>query len=173
MRKLAYLMVAAAAAMMFSAAASAEEKGYKGEYLGLGVGYFDLFQNDGNKAVSLDVNYQYKDIYHGLRPLAGIVVTTDEAAYAYAGAKWDLPVDTYPVIISPSFAVGAYTQGGNGKDLGHGIEFRSGIEVAYEFSEAGDRIGVQLSHISNADLGNHNPGTEILQLNYSMPIGLY
>lgn len=155
------------AASVFAATSAAADEGYKGDYLGFGVGYYDLF--DDSDAASFELNYQYDDIYYGLRPMVGVIATTDEALYGFAGFKWDLPIGTYPVIISPSFAVGAYHHG-DGKDLGHGLEFRSGIEVAYEFSEAGNRIGLQLSHLSNASIGGSNPGTEILQLNYALPI---
>lgn len=156
-----------ASALIASSAQAAE---YKGEYLGFGVGYYDVFDND--EAASFELNYQYDDIYYGLRPMVGVIATSDEAVYGFAGIKWDLPIGTYPVIISPSFAVGAYTHG-DGKDLGHGLEFRSGIEVAYEFSEQGDRIGLQLSHLSNASIGDKNPGTEILQINYALPIDAF
>ncbi len=159
-------------AIMASAliASSAQAAEYKGEYLGFGVGYYDVFDNE--EAASFELNYQYDDIYYGLRPMVGVIATSDEAVYGFAGIKWDLPIGTYPVIISPSFAVGAYTHG-DGKDLGHGLEFRSGIEVAYEFSEEGDRIGLQLSHLSNASIGDSNPGTEILQINYALPIDAF
>jgi hypothetical protein len=150
--------------------AAAEEPGYKGSYLGLGVGYFDISQNDGNNALSFELNYQYEDIYHGLRPMGGVMVTSDSALYGFVGAKWDLPLGIYPFVIAPSFAVGGYSQGADGKELGHGIEFRSGLEVAYEFADSGDRLAVQLSHLSNMSLNDKNPGTEILQLNYSLPV---
>lgn len=158
------------AASLIATPALASESPYMGDYLGMGIGYYDLF--DDKDAASFEINYQYEDIYYGLRPMLGLLGTSDSALYGFAGFKWDLPIGTYPFIISPSFAVGGY-HNGNGKDLGHGIEFRSGIELAYEFSKEGDRIGLHFSHISNASLGNSNPGTEILQLNYSLPIDDY
>jgi len=159
-----------AATMLAASPALASESPYEGDYLGFGVGYYDLF--DDKDAASFEINYQYEDMYYGFRPLVGIMATSDSAVYGFAGFKWDLPIGTYPFIISPTFTVGGYHDG-NGKDLGHGIEFRSGLELAYEFSKEGDRIGLHFSHISNASLGDSNPGTEILQLNYSLPIDDY
>ncbi len=163
--KFSYTLAAFFACM--ATAAQASESPYTGDYVGFGLGYYDVF--DSHEAASFEVNYQYRDVYYGLRPIIGVMATSDEAVYGYAGAKWDLPIGTYPVIISPSFTLGGYHDG-EGKDLGNGLEFRSGLEVAYEFSEAGNRIGLQLSHISNASLGDRNPGTEVLQINYSLPI---
>ncbi|MDP6622047.1 MAG: acyloxyacyl hydrolase, partial [Alphaproteobacteria bacterium] len=57
---------------------------------------------------------------------------------------------------------------GQGKDLGHWIEFRSQLELAYRFDDR-SRLGVSLSHISNASLDDNNPGTESLMLNYAVP----
>ena len=48
---------------------------------------------------------------------------------------------------------------GDGKDLGHAIEFRSGIEVAYRFDDY-SRLGLSFTHISNAGLDERNPGVE-------------
>lgn len=152
---------------LLASSAFASESPYEGDYIGFGIGYYDLF--DDKEAASFEINYQYEDIYYGLRPMVGVIATSDDALYGYGGFKWDLPLGTYPFIISPSFAAGAY-HNGDGKDLGHGLEFRTGIELAYEFSEEGDRVGLQLSHLSNASIGDSNPGTEILQLNYAMPI---
>lgn len=163
------IVTAVLAASLFATPALASESPYKGDYIGFGVGYYDVFQDNDEEAATFELNYQYEDIYYGLRPMVGVISTTDSALYGFAGFKWDLPIGTYPFIISPSFAVGAYHHG-DGKDLGYGLEFRSGIEVAYEFEE-GDRLGLQLSHLSNASIGDRNPGTEILQVNYNMAIG--
>ena len=32
-----------------------------------------------------------------------------------------------------------------------------------------DRIGISLGHISNANIGNKNPGVEIISLSYQKP----
>ncbi len=48
------------------------------------------------------------------------------------------------------------------------MEFRSQIEFAYRFDDR-SRLGVAVSHMSNASLGESNPGTESAMLYYSLP----
>lgn len=74
------------------------------------------------------------------------------------------------VYITPSFGAGLYNDGGSDKDLDYPLEFRSQVESGYEFTN-GQRLGVAFGHISNADLGDDNPGTEILNLYYHVPVG--
>ena len=68
------------------------------------------------------------------------------------------------IYLTPSFGGGLYSNG-DGKDLGNVVQFRSTLELSYEIP-SGDRIGLSIGHISNASLGNKNPGTEILSLSY-------
>ena len=44
------------------------------------------------------------------------------------------------------------------KELGHVIEFRSGLDIAYR-KKNGGRIGAEVHHLSNASLDENNPGT--------------
>jgi hypothetical protein len=55
--------------------------------------------------------------------------------------------------------------------MGHPVEFRSQVEVAYRFADS-SRLGLSLSHYSNGKLAKKNPGTETLMLNYSIPVRL-
>jgi lipid A 3-O-deacylase len=137
-----------------------------GDFLTGYVGGFDALQRD-NTAMIGGLEYRYKDIYHGLRPLAGVMVTSDSAVYGYAGAAWDLALTNH-IILSPNFAAGGFAQG-DGKDLGNGIEFRSGIELAYQY-DSGSRGGIAFNHMSNASIGNDNPGSENIVATYSIPL---
>lgn len=131
------------------------------------AGAFDVSQGDDTATVG-GLEYRFADQFNGLRPVIGVMGTTDEAAYLYGGAYWDLPLNTAPFVITPGFQAGAFSHG-DGKDLGYGLQFRSTIEAAYEF-ETGHRIGLGFSHLSNASLGNDNPGAETLQVVYSYPM---
>ena len=130
-------------------------------------GQFSSFRDNKDKTSMVGAEYRFADQFNGLRPTVGAFVNNDSAAYGYAGAYWDLPLNTAPFVISPGFAVGGYHQG-DSKDLGLGLEFRSTMEVTYKMQN-GQRIGAQISHLSNASLGDENPGVETLQVVYSHP----
>lgn len=131
-------------------------------------GQFSALRDNKDKTGLFGAEYRFRDQYNGLRPTIGTSVNFDGATYTYGGAYWDLPLNTGRFQISPGFAAGYYTHGGS-KDLGYPLEFRSTIEVTYKLQN-GQRFGAQLSHLSNASLGNHNPGTETIQAVYSHPL---
>ena len=72
------------------------------------------------------------------------------------------------VVLTGSFAPGLWSEG-SGKDLGHVVEFRSQVELGYQF-ENQSRLSVAFSHLSNAGLDDDNPGTEVLNLYYHIPL---
>ena len=49
------------------------------------------------------------------------------------------------------------------------MEFRSQLEIAYRFDDR-SRLGLAISHYSNASLGDTNPGTESAMIYYSVPL---
>ena len=67
---------------------------------------------------------------------------------------------------TPSFALGYYDRG-DSKDLGYNLEFRSQIEFSYKLKSS--RIGFNLNHISNASIGDTNPGTESATISLIRP----
>ena len=92
--------------------------------------------------------------------------TSDGAIYGLGGILMDVFFGRR-LVLTPSFGAGAYFDG-DGKDLGSVIEFRSQVELAYRFNDR-SRLGVAISHISNASIGSDNPGTEIVTIYYSIP----
>jgi lipid A 3-O-deacylase len=137
------------------------------DYVALYGGYYDISMNDGDNAVQVGADYRFASIYRGIRPAVGGNVSTDGSVYGYGGLFWDLAL-TDSIILTPNFVAGAYGKG-DGKDLGHVIEFRSGIELSYQF-ENERRMGVHYNHISNAGIGSRNPGAETLMLVLQQPI---
>jgi lipid A 3-O-deacylase len=137
------------------------------DYITIGLGYFDLVDGE-SEAAQFSAEYRGEYVWGGLRPIVGISTQNDGGVYAYAGGQYDWNFyDRFYLI--PNFVAGAYAQG-DSKDLGHAIEFRSGIELDYEFENA-HRVGVAFNHISNASIGTKNPGAETLLMNYSIPAG--
>jgi len=92
----------------------------------------------------------------------GFLVTDDNAKYGYAGVRLDYKLANNSVLISPSFTPGVYGKG-DGKDLGHSVEFKTQVRAALNLSPMSN-IGISYSHISNASLGDKNPGAN----NYSI-----
>ena len=132
-----------------------------------GAGLYDVIDQE---AESLDLRFEYRwgISLWALRPWAGLEFTADGALHAVAGVLADIGIGSR-WIVTPGAGAGLYDEG-NGKDLGDPVEFRTQIELARRF--AGDnRLAIALSHISNAGLGDANPGTEVLTIYYSIPLG--
>ena len=72
-------------------------------------------------------------------------------------------------VVTPSLACGYYKDGNEIK-AGNPLEFYIGIDMFYRFKNNA-RIGVGIFHISNADSGKKNPGSETLVLKYQIPMG--
>lgn len=143
--------------------ASAEEPGF----LALSAGWFDI--NDDQDAAAFRAELRAPEHWKlwVFTPMAGFMATTDGATYTYGGIGLDIFFGKR-MVLTPSFAVGAYTEG-DGKDLGHVVEFRSAIELAYRFDDR-SRLGLSFYHLSNAGLDDNNPGTEVLSLTYALPL---
>lgn len=143
------------------------------DMLSMSAGYFDIGRINNSrqdKAMSLVAEWRPETRWAGgmVAPFAGGMLTTDLGVYGYAGVGLDFhPGANFYVF--PNFAAGLYADG-NGKDLGHAVEFRTGVEMGFDL-DAGRKVGFALHHISNAGLGDKNPGTEILSLTYSIPLG--
>ena len=68
------------------------------------------------------------------------------------------------LIFTPSFAPGLYHEG-NGKDLGHVLEFKSEVQLSYPISDKSS-LGISYNHVSNASLGDKNPGANSYMFNF-------
>ncbi|MCB1529818.1 MAG: acyloxyacyl hydrolase [Rhodospirillales bacterium] len=136
--------------------------------LSLGAGYYDIGKDDGAADFRLEYRPDVK-LFWKIKPWVGGEVTSEASVWGGGGLILDLDVTDH-IYFSPSFGAGLYAQGSSDKDLGHAIEFRSQAELGYKF-DGGQRLGVAFGHISNASIGNKNPGVEILNLYYHVPIG--
>jgi hypothetical protein len=100
-----------------------------------------------------------------LKPWIGAEATSDGALYGVGGILLDVPLG--PFVFTPSFGAGLYSNGG-GKNLGSPIEFRTQVELGYAF-ENQSRVSLGYSHISNANIGETNHGTNMISLYYHVP----
>lgn len=160
MKRLVIALLTVATAAFSTGAATAEEPAF----LRVGAGYYDI--NDDQGAGEFHLEYISDSEWWIFHPFMGAMATTDTALYAYAGIRLDVFLGRR-IVISPSFAPGLYHDG-DGKDLGHPVEFRSALEIAYRFDDR-SRLGLSVYHLSNASLDDNNPGTEVLTLHYSYP----
>ena len=157
------------AALLFTAllvVTTSQKSMASGDLFSMGVGYYDI--NDNEDAVDFRLEYRWdKQLFWVIEPWVGAEASSDGALYALGGLLADIQVGDH-FLITPSFGAGLY-EDGDGKDLGHVIEFRSQVELGWEF-ENSSRIGIAAGHISNAGIGDANPGTEILNLYYHIPV---
>ena len=89
-------------------------------------------------------------------------MTADNAAYFYTGVQAQYSIGALNVI--PSFTPGIYEQG-DGKDLGHIIEFKSEVQLSFDLPKD-SQFGFSYNHLSNASLGDKNPGANSYMFNF-------
>ena len=144
----------------------AEEKDNNNHQLNFFTGNFD-FSDHKQKAILVGFQHQdenlNRDTFLGnVSPITGGFVTENTAAYIYTGIEWN--VDMGGMTFTPSFAPGLYHEG-DGKDLGHVLEFKSEVQLSYTPSDK-TSFGVSYNHVSNASLGDKNPGANSYMFNF-------
>ena len=141
-------------------------------YISGQVGIYNVVRSasdDGEGATAYTIEYRDQvKLPFRIRPVGSLMITSDDDWYLSVGVMRDVRVAD-PIILSGSFSAGLFHYGDKNVNLRNDLEFKSKIEAAYEFDNR-MRLGVGFSHISNASLGTDNPGTEILSLNYTLPI---
>ncbi len=135
-------------------------------YLSLGTGYYGQI-NDGDGS-STDFRLEYRDgnnlwiKLNNLKPWLGAELSSDAALWVGGGLLYNAKLSpTWSFI--PSIGAGLYNNGNSEVDLDRWLQLRSQLELAYTLPSK-NRIGLYLSHTSNAGLGNKNPGIEGLGL---------
>ena len=88
-------------------------------------------------------------------------MTADSAAYFYTGVQAQYKIGK--LNLTPSFSPGLYSMG-DGKDLGSPLEFKSELQLSVDLLP-GTKLGYSQSHLSNADLGDTNPGADSYMFN--------
>jgi hypothetical protein len=136
------------------------------DFVTFGAGYYDLFDDESAAEARIEYRFSEENKLLWFTPFVGFTATSDAATYGYVGIGLDVFFGNRWVA-TPTFAAGIYGDG-DGKDLGHAVEFRSGLEVAYRFDDY-SRLGLSFTHISNAGLDDHNPGVESLVMFYAVP----
>lgn len=137
--------------------------------LGTGVTGFAR-HNDRVRETTEFLSAEYRgtrDLYRGVKPLAGALATSKGALYVHAGLYRDFGLNSHWTA-TLHFSGGGFTRR-DGMDLGDTIEFQSGVDLFYRM-ENGWRLGATLRHISNGGLADSNPGTENLGAVLALPV---
>tara|TARA_B100000282_G_C31445496_1_gene359974 strand:- start:325 stop:609 length:285 start_codon:yes stop_codon:yes gene_type:complete len=90
------------------------------------------------------------------------MLTADSASYLYTGIQAEYKIGKLNLI--PSFTPGLYHEG-SGKDLGHLVEFKSELQLSLDLSSSTE-FGLSYNHLSNASLGEKNPGANSYMFNF-------
>ena len=126
------------------------------------------FSDNGKRSTLIGFQHQNKDLNRNtfignLSPITGALITADAASYLYTGVQAQYKIGN--LNFTPSFAPGFYSQG-DGKDLGHVLEFKSEIKLGLDiFNDS--RLSYSYSHLSNSTLGEINPGADNQQITFS------
>ena len=107
-------------------------------------------------------NLERNSFIGNISPITGGFITENSAVYVFTGVEWN--IDMGALTFTPSFAPGLYHKG-NGKDLGHAVEFKSEIQFSYNPSD-NSKIGLSYNHVSNASMGDKNPGANSYMFNF-------
>ena len=130
------------------------------------TGMFD-FSDNGKRSTLIGFQHQNEDLNRdtflgNLSPITGALITADNAGYIYTGVQAQYKIGT--LNFTPSFTPGLYHEG-DGKDLGHLIEFKSELQISLDLSKSSE-LGFSYNHLSNASLGDKNPGANSYMFNY-------
>ena len=154
--------------IFFASFSLAEEKDINDQdnELNFYTGIFD-FSDDGKRSTLIGFQHQNenlnRDTFLGnLSPITGFLITADNAGYIYTGVQAQYKLGA--LNLTPSFTPGIYHEG-DGKDLGHLIEFKSELQISLDLSKTSE-LGFSYNHISNASLGDKNPGANSYMFNF-------
>ena len=166
MRKIALNILIVLISFSFLSFAKSEEKNLNETELNLFTGMFD-FSDDGQSAGLVGLQHQNDDLFRDsflgkISPITGGFLTENSAFYLYTGAQAEYNIGRLK--ITPSFAPGFYNSG-DGKDLGSVLEFKSEVQMSLNLSDSTE-FGLSYNHISNASLGDKNPGANSYMFNF-------
>tara|TARA_Y100000590_G_scaffold19479_1_gene22914 strand:- start:7515 stop:8027 length:513 start_codon:yes stop_codon:yes gene_type:complete len=166
MRKFTLNTIIALISFSFLNFANAEEKKISETELNFFTGMFD-FSDTKQASGILGIQHQNDDLFREsflgrLSPITGGFLTEKSAFYFYTGAQAEYEIGSFT--FTPSFAPGYYNAG-DGKDLGSALEFKTEVQMSVNLSDS-TQFGMSYNHISNASLGDKNPGANSYMINF-------
>lgn len=137
-------------------------------FISFGAGAYD-WNRQKEEGAEFRVEYRSESKFWYVKPFVAVSATSTGQGFIGAGILLDVYLGRR-LVLTPSFAPHFYVGGNKKLDLDYPLEFRSQLEIAYRFDDR-SRLGLAVSHYSNASLGDTNPGTESAVIYYSLPIG--
>ena len=130
-------------------------------------GVFDINTSSKKSSELFGIQHSNEDLFRDtflgkLSPITGFMMTEDSASYLYTGVQAEYEIGK--LNLTPSFAPGYYTTG-DGKDLGSPLEFKTEVQLSLDFL-SGSKLGYSYNHVSNAGLGDKNPGANSYMFNF-------
>ena len=130
-------------------------------------GVFDINTSSKKSSELFGIQHSNEDLFRDtflgkFSPITGFMMTADSTTYLYTGVQAEYKIGK--LNLTPSFSPGLYSSG-DGKDLGSPLEFKSEFQLSLDLLP-GTKLGYSQSHISNADLGDTNPGADSYMFNF-------
>ncbi|MCK5395070.1 MAG: acyloxyacyl hydrolase [Gammaproteobacteria bacterium] len=124
---------------------------------------------DGPQRYGLEYRFKSFSGPGGFRliPAVGAARSNNGANFVYSDLRHDFYLNRRWILI-PSFGIGIFNDSDE-INLGNDLEFRSGVEIAYQFKNK-IRAGVAIFHLSNGGISSQNPGTEALVFSICIPV---
>jgi hypothetical protein len=168
MRKsISFVLLVLVSLFSFNFAYSADENKNKSKTeLNFFTGMFD-WSDTKQKAGLIGIQHQNDELFVEMKngrmsPITGAFITANNAFYIYTGVQAEYKLGA--LAITPSFAPGYYNTG-DGKDLGSPLEFKTEVQMSLNLPKDSE-FGLRYNHISNASLGDKNPGANSYMLNF-------
>ena len=167
---LVFALFFASTLFFFNPALSQEKKGDP-SFVAVGAGFFD-FNRKKDDGLELRIEYRSGQKFGDtiFKPFGAIGYSPNDHTFFGGGLLVDMFFGRR-YVLTPSFGPHIYSGGNSKLDLGHKLQFRSQLEFSYRLDDRA-RLGVAVSHYSNAGLGSKNPGTESLIVYYNHPLKL-
>ena len=129
-------------------------------------GVFD-YSHDGKNSELFGIQHSNEDLFRDtflgkISPITGFMITDNADTYFYTGVQAEYKIGK--LNLTPSFSPGIYTVG-DGKDLGSPLEFKTEVQLSLELLP-GSKLGYSYNHVSNAGLGDKNPGANSYMFNF-------
>ena len=155
--------------MMIYFSAYAEER-EEYEMINITAGQVGILDDqDGPQRYGLEYRFTSFSGPWGFRliPAIGAAAANNGAGFIYSDLRHDFYLNDKWILI-PSFGAGIFKDSEE-IQLGNNLEFRSGLEIAYQFKNK-MRAGIAIFHLSNGGISSSNPGTEALVFSVCIPV---